>query len=302
VVGRAQARAYATKTIAARGERRLIIREQGDQLLLIRQTDHAFLAGFFAREWGNEEFSRPEPFESFCLAVAEHDNGWSEWEIEPTVDSRTRTPNTFMSIPTEEHIALYQRGIERLVKVDHYAALLVSTHCAGLYDRARATMPGYSAKYVKSTETTMVSDFVQRLRLQQLRLKVDLRANSATRDLVVEDTLKANFERLEALDRLSLHMCLNPQENCMIDAVPQDASGNEVDLDLRSEGGNVLTLAPYPFKRDLLEVSIMARRVPKRVYVDDVDFRKTLAQAKYFGMKYTVRARRTSTLSRVAML
>jgi hypothetical protein len=280
----------------------LIIREQGDQLLLIRQTDHAFLAGFFAKEWGNDEFTRPEPFGSFCLAVAEHDNGWSEWELQPTLDAKSRTPNTFMSIPTEEHIALYQRGIERLVKVDHYAALLVSMHCAGLYDRARATMPGYSAKYVKSTETALVNDFVQRLRLQQLRLKVDLRANPATKDLILEDVLKANFERLETLDRLSLHLCLSPQENCVIDAVPKDAHDEEVDLDLRSEGGNVLTLAPYPFKRDVLEVSILARRIPKRVYVDDADFQKTLAQAQYFGIKFTLRARLTNTMHRVAGL
>ena len=280
----------------------MIIREQRDQLLLIRQTDHAFLAGFFAKEWGNEEFPRPEPFESFCLAVAEHDNGWSEWEVQPTLDPKTRQPYTFMSIPTEEHIALYQKGIERLVKVDHYAALLVSMHCTGLYDRTRATMPGYSAKYVKSTETTVVADFVQRLRLQQLRLKVDLRANEATRDWVLEDSLKANFERLEALDRLSLHMCLNPQENCMIDAVPKDGSGNEVDLDLRSEGANVLTLSPYPFKRDVLEVSILARRIPKRLYVDEVDFQKTLAQAQYFGIKLTLRARKSNVFSRVANL
>jgi hypothetical protein len=271
----------------------LIIQEQGDQLLLIRQTDHAFLAGFFAKEWGNEEFPRPEPFASFCLAAAEHDNGWTEWELEPTLDPRARTPYTFMSIPTEEHIALYQRGIERLVKVDHYAALLVSMHCAGLYDRARATMPGYSAKYVKANEATLVTDFVQRLRLQQLRLKVDLRANAATKDLVIEDTVKANFDRLEALDRLSLHLCLNPRENCVIDAVPRDEAGNEVDLDLRSEGGNVLTLGPYPFKRDVLEVSILARRIPKRIYVDD---------AEYFAIKFTLRARRTRAISRSAIL
>lgn len=280
----------------------MIIQEQGDQLLLIRQTDHAFLAGFFAKEWGNEDFSRPEPFGSFCLAAAEHDNGWSEWELQPRLDPKSRTPNTFMSIPTEEHIALYQRGIERLVKVDHYAALLVSMHCAGLYDRARATMPGYSAKYVKSTDSAMVTDFVSRLRLQQLRLKVDLRADPGTKDLVVEDTLKANFERLETLDRLSLHLCSNPQENCVIDAVPRDDRGDEVDLDLRSEGGNMLTLAPYPFKRDVLEFSILARRIPKRVYVDDADFQKTLAQAQYFGIKFTLRARRTNTMLRVAGL
>ena len=280
----------------------MIIREQGDELLLIRQTDHAFLAGFFAKEWGNEEFPKPEPFESFCLAAAEHDNGWSEWEVQPTLDAKARTPYSFMSIPTDEHIALYQRGIERLVKVDHYAALLVSMHCAGLYDRARATMPGFSAKYVKSNESALVTEFVQRLRLQQLRLKVDLRANPATRDLVVEEALKANFERLEALDRLSLHLCLNPQEDCVIDAVPKDAAGNEVDLDMRSEGSNVLTLAPYPFKRKVLEVSILARRIPKRVYVDDEDFQKTLAQAKYFAIKFTLRERKANAFTRAAIL
>ena len=280
----------------------MIIREQGDQLLLIRQTDHAFLAGFLAKEWGNDEFLRPEPFESFCLAVGEHDNGWSEWELQPALDEKSRMPYSFMSVPTDEHISLYQRGIERLVKVDHYAALLVSMHCVGLYDRARATMPGFSAKYVKSTETALVNDFVQRLRLQQLRLKVDIRANPATKDLVVEDALKGNFERLEALDRLSLHLCLNPLENCTIDAVPVDGGGREVDLDLRSEGGNVLTLAPYPFKRDVLELSILARRIPKRVYVDEVDFQKTLAEAQYFPIQFTLRARRTGAVYSVAKL
>ena len=108
----------------------------GESLLVIRQTDHAFLAAFFAREWGNERFSKPQPNVSFCLAVAEHDNGWSDWELQPTLDPKTHLPYSFMSIPTESHIALYQPGIERLVKVDHYAGRLAVMHAAELYDRA----------------------------------------------------------------------------------------------------------------------------------------------------------------------
>ena len=69
----------------------MIIQEQGDQLILIRQTDHAMLSGFFARALGNKLFSRPEPFESFCLAAAEHDNGWNEWELLPQIDPKTFT-------------------------------------------------------------------------------------------------------------------------------------------------------------------------------------------------------------------
>src|SRR5207237_2788018 len=92
----------------------MILQEQGDQLVLIRQTDHAVLSGFFAREWGNDLFKRPEPFESFRLAVSEHDNGWREWELAPQIDPKTHLPYTFMSLPTEDHMQLYQRGLERI--------------------------------------------------------------------------------------------------------------------------------------------------------------------------------------------
>jgi hypothetical protein len=268
----------------------MIIQEQGDQLILIRQTDHAVLAGFFARALGNKVFSRPEPFESFCLAAAEHDNGWNEWEILPQLDLKTFAPYNFMSIPTEEHIALYQRGIERVVRADRYAGLLVSMHCSGLYDRTRATMPGFSAKYVKSNESHLVTDFLQRLRLQQLRLKVDLRADPVLKAYADDHSLQANLQRLEALDRLSLYFCLAPLDGSTIDAVPVNGNGSEADWDLQPAGNNFVTLRPYPFVKDPLDISILARRVPKRPYADENEFQKVLAQAPYFAINYTLSA------------
>jgi hypothetical protein len=268
----------------------MIIQEQGDQLILIRQTDHAMLSGFFARALGNKLFSRPEPFESFCLAAAEHDNGWNEWELLPQIDSKTFTPYNFMSIPTEEHVALYQRGIERVVRVDRYAGLLVSMHCAGLYDRTRATMPGFSAKYVKANESHIVTDFLQRLRLQQLRLKVDLRADPLMKLYAEDHALQANLQRLEALDRLSLYFCLAPLDGSTIDAVPVNGNGSEADWDLQPAENNLVTLKPYPFLKDPLDISILARRVPKRPYADEHEFQKILAQAPYFAMNFTLSA------------
>src|SRR5260370_40944427 len=106
----------------------MIVQEQDDQLILILQTDHAVLSGFFAREWGNELFQRPEPFESVRVAAGEHDNGWREWELQPHIDPKTRLPDTFMSLPTEEHIQLHQRGSERLLEPDRYAALHATLH------------------------------------------------------------------------------------------------------------------------------------------------------------------------------
>ena len=268
----------------------MIIQEHGDQLILIRQTDHAVLSGFFARSLGSQFFSRPEPFESFCLAAAEHDNGWNEWELLPGIDPKTFTPYNFMSIPTEEHIALYQRGIERVVKVDHYAGLLVSMHCSGLYDRARATMPGFSAKYVKSNEAHLVTDFLQRLRLQQLRLKVDLRADPLMKAYSDDRALQANLQRLEALDRLSLYFCLAPLDGSTIDAVPVNGNGSEADWDLQPAGNNLVTVKPYPFVKDPLQISILARRIPRRPYTEENEFQKILAQAPYFAMNFTLSA------------
>ena len=279
----------------------MILQEQSDQLVLIRQTDHAALAGFFAREWGNELFKRPEPFESFRLAVGEHDNGWREWELAPQIDPKTHLPYTFMSLPTEDHMQLYQRGIERIVKADRYAGLLVSLHCAGLYDRTRATIPGFSAKYVKSTETELVSGFLQSLKLQQLRLKVDLRADTLTKDYAQDKILETNARRLEALDRLSLYFCMNSLDDATIDGVPVDSQGSEVDWDVRPGPANLVSISPYPFRREPLQISILARRVPKRHYTNSLEFQKTLAQAAYFAITFTLRAGKTLSAARIAV-
>jgi Protein of unknown function (DUF3891) len=267
----------------------MIVQEQGDQLILIRQTDHAVLSGFFAREWGNHLFQRPEPFESLLLAASEHDNAWRDWELQPQIDPKTRLPYSFMSIPTDTHIELYQRGIERVVKCDRYAGLLVSMHASGLYDRARATIPGFSAKYVKSTEAELVSGFLQGLKLQQLRLKVDLRGDAGTKEFVQERLLEANSRRLEALDRLSLYFCMSSTpHDATIDSVPVDDQGSEVDWELRPRGPNAVSLGPYPFRREPLQVSILARRVPKRIYTSSLDFQKTLARAPYSALNFTL--------------
>jgi hypothetical protein len=278
----------------------VIIQEQGEQLILIRQTDHAVLAGFFARELGNEKFIKPEPTESFLLAATEHDNGWHEWELNPTIDPVTFQPYSFMSIPTHEHIALYQRGIERVTNADRYAGLLVSLHCMELYDKTRATMPGFSAKAVKTNESHQVSEFLQKLRLQQLRLKVDLRSDPGKKDAADEKWLRTNSKRLEALDRLSLYCCQLPMEPALIEAVPTDDRGGEVDWELEADGKGGVTIEPYPFRRDPLEISILARRVPKRRYADDSDFQKTLSQAPFFAMKFTL-SRRESRIQALAV-
>ena len=264
-------------------------RAAGDQLILVRQTDHAVLSGFFAREWGNDLFQRPEPFESLQLAASASTTTAGEiGSCSRKIDPKTRLPYSFMSLPTEEHMSLYQSGIERVIRSDRYAGLLVSLHAAGLYDRARATIPRFSAKYVKSTETELVNGFLQGLKLQQLRLKVDMRSDATIKDHVQDKLLEANARRLEALGSLVALLCMSSMpHDATIEGVPVDDHGSEVDWELRMDGPNEVSLGPYPFRRAPLRVSILTSQVPKRLYTDSLDLQKTLWQAgAVFGAEF----------------
>ena len=114
-------------------------------------------------------------------------------------------------------------------------------------------------------------------------------------------SLQANAQRLDAVDRLSLYICLAPREPATIDAVPVDYRGVEADWDLQPEENGTVTVEPYPFRRDPLEISILARRIPKRRYANDGELQKTLAQAPFFGLKFTLRTGRARSRSRVAI-
>jgi len=102
--------------------------------------------------------------------------------------------------------------------------------------------------------------------------------------------LQANLQRLEALDRLSLYFCMAPLDGYTIDTVPVNGNGSEADWDLQPVENNLVTLKPYPFQKDPLDISILARRVPKRPYADEHEFHKILAQAPYFAMNFTLSA------------
>jgi hypothetical protein len=94
-------------------------------LLLILQTDHSRIAGLLAAHWGNDEFARLNPYASMVLAAQEHDSGWWDWEIKPTLNEQGFPSDYIGSI---KHLGqgvwldLYRHAIERLASRDLYAA------------------------------------------------------------------------------------------------------------------------------------------------------------------------------------
>jgi hypothetical protein len=94
---------------------------------------------------------------------------------------------------------------------------------------------------------------------------------------------------------------MNNLEDAMIDSVPVDSQGSEVDWEVRPKPGNVVSVSPYPFRREPLQISILSRRVPKRLYTNSLEFQKTLAQAPYAGISFTLRAGNVLSAARIAV-
>src|ERR671925_1733973 len=95
----------------------MVCRYDESRLLLVLQTDHSRVAGLFAARWGNREFASLRPYVSMVLAAQEHDSGWWDWEIKPTVNEQGHPSDYIGSI---KHLGqgvwlnFYRHGIERI--------------------------------------------------------------------------------------------------------------------------------------------------------------------------------------------
>ncbi len=117
---------------------------QHDRLWLVTQPDHAQVAGYLAAHWGNDDFARPGCYASVpdseklraetLMAIAQHDNGWWEWEASPTLADVDGFPSGLADVLKNQ-----QEGMERwrvgLARFDDrpYVNLLISHHAYRLY-------------------------------------------------------------------------------------------------------------------------------------------------------------------------
>src|SRR2546427_696217 len=58
----------------------MIVRRDGDDLLLVRQADHALLSGWLAAAWGAPPWQAPEPRDSTVLGARLHDLAWTSFD------------------------------------------------------------------------------------------------------------------------------------------------------------------------------------------------------------------------------
>ena len=101
----------------------MLKRRIGNEIRLTSQPDHAAVSGYLAAHWGNADFQRPGYYTpspdaeairaETVLAIAEHDNGWWEWEADPPLDPNDGLPLHLLALTHESGLDRWRRGRDR---------------------------------------------------------------------------------------------------------------------------------------------------------------------------------------------
>jgi hypothetical protein len=124
-------------------------------------------------------------------------------------------------------------------------------------------------------------------RQEKLRVQLGLRSErgghhaAQKREIAqkAEDQLQFNFRLLQAMDQISLAVCCTtPPQFMSRDLFAHPGDTETLKLELKRQG-NDLTVSPWPFATERIELKIPGCRVPRRRYKDDNDLRQTHREA-----------------------
>jgi Protein of unknown function (DUF3891) len=246
----------------------MLLREDGDAVVAIGQASHAWLSGQLARAWGAERFPAPDPFEEVCLGAEQHDVGMAHWDLAPELNPVTGRPRQFFEVPRPTHVALWTAAPARVLTQSRYAALLVSLHGTGLYER----FPPGDDPGVRD----LVREYLASQRVLQERLAEEVGASP--------DELRRNQGLLAAWDDLSLALCMGSAARDVPD-VP--AAQGTATLRLARHDDHH-TLDPWPFAAGELRVRCEGRRLDGR-YADERELHAALERAPRVDLRFTLR-------------
>ena len=269
-------------------------------VLLILQIDHSRIAGLLAAHWGNDQFEKLKPYASMVLAAQEHDSGWWDWEIKPTVNAEGYPSDYIGSI---KHLGqgvwlnLYRHGIERLAAQDVYAAYEVSMHGEGLLTQGMGLLPSMP----DYTGDTAVQQFIAEQKGLRAGLLKELRKDDSLHDVASDTQLWTNFKLMEVFDQFAQFVCnrypfnsqarKNGPTNKLANVpVPVGPGKPDVTLTVDVQNESDAIVRPFPFDVSPLTLSFEGRLVPNRRYANQETFLEDFYKAQRIGITYTLRA------------
>ncbi|HUB25282.1 MAG TPA: DUF3891 family protein [Tepidisphaeraceae bacterium] len=269
----------------------MIWRVAGEELVVVKQMEHARLAADLAAEVGNAQFASPMPRGPMLDAAAMHDCGWPAHDDAPTITAHG-APAHALEMPLGVMLPIWSASTDSSAAKNPYAGLLVSLH--GLHLSLRA--------HVDPSATPLVFA-LNKFQHRQIEVQEELRKRLAMRidkplryglaepnSAAEEDLLRFNFTLLEMADQLSLNLCFGEIRLPQIDHVPVRPGGQFVSVRFAIGPAGEYSVSPWPFGREEFEVSFTVRSIPARRYTDHDDLRRALNSAA--DRKQSLRLRR----------
>jgi hypothetical protein len=212
------------------------------------------------------------------LAIAQHDNGWYEWELRPRL-RRDGYPMDFMHDDDPlGKIQLWRRGVDRVFEQHPYAALLVGRHAALLYTGDLPNLTG--------TVQQHVAEFIADQRMLLDVVRHAYAKDDRYRALLDDDVVDANTRLLQFGDNASLQLIVPwslPQQlhNCPLNVQER------ITLEMRYVDREV-TFSPWPFGVDHFSVEIHGKLLSQRTFPNLEAYHAALAEAPLLRLNWQV--------------
>lgn len=259
----------------------MIVREQPDgRILIVNQTSHALMAAAFCRHWGNREFARPEPYDAVLAAIAQHDNGWYEWEEQPRLRADGYPMDFLHDDDPLAKVALWARGAARAAAQHPYAGLLVGQHAVSLY--VEYPTPGLPAAVQRR-----IDGFVANQRQQIDDLRRAWQATEVAAGWLDEARITANTRLLRFGDSASLQVCIPWSQDRVISQVPVDGTGTFTKVRMTFDDATI-AFDPWPYAVDSFEVDIWGRLLGERTFPNESAYHAALAVASWARLSWRV--------------
>ncbi|MFQ5533056.1 MAG: DUF3891 family protein, partial [Candidatus Methylomirabilales bacterium] len=265
----------------------MIRRPYHDGWVLIRQGDHAALSGALMARWGNTTFFSPTPREEVLFGIAEHDNGWDDWDRVPEIHTETGYPLQFTELTSDAYSAIWRRGVAYHRKKHPYASLLITLHTAYLarsrLERLRGEEYGFSVE-----ETASLEAFVAEIEKIRVELTDELRARGEGKSDQLEAEIRANFRLLQIGDLVSLKFCSGLSEPFTIDLVPAQVMGSSHSVTFVPVSDDTIALCPYPFSEPDVAVAVPGRILRREVFASNQELRDHLLRADSISLSLRI--------------
>jgi hypothetical protein len=241
------------------------------QWLLISQVEHARLSSDLAlrclKKFGNGVSGLHYVRKELFAAILSHDDGWSEWELNPQLDPESGKPLSFMELPLADALKVWNDSIKLASCLGDLPQWLISGHFSALL----CTIGHHSRE-------PLAREWLQEIATKRSEWFAAWHARNPT--LHTADIAGEALKWLQLFDILSLWPCAQyPVPGEVIRKQPEPLNIDNWTLvreihphfELTGNKHPRIVFSPWPFEMREITITAAAHLVPVRKYTSSAE-------------------------------